>query len=533
MAGVINSIFDWFIPEQIKENINEYGKAKMTVGIGLFLGLMVMLQSFRSFFIHTDLKLGFTILGFSLLTLGGPLLLKLTHSKALAANVTISGLFIIAFLVVLMRGGVTSSIASYLCMVPFCALMTSGSLTGISWGSISIAALIFAYAIKRMGVELPPHELSPQALETYQLVTFSSLVVFATILGTIFERVSTGNFNRFRDAQDRTQEINASLEHALERVDAVMRAVAENDLSNRVDYQIEGKLNQLKGSVNNAIDLLNRTMLHVAHSSQQIDTRADLLLESAKTLEAGTSTQASSIEEMSASMGEIEGITRQNNDNASQSRVITQETLELVKKGNQRMTEMVSTMTKIAESGQDVTKIVKVIDEIAFQTNLLALNAAVEAARAGKYGKGFSVVAEEVRNLAGRSAEAAKNTTALIETSRKEIENGVTFANATAEMLGEITESMERVTGLVGEIASGSDHQRSCIEEISKGLEQVNTIVQQNTSLSEKTANASDELKQESLKLQQTMKQFVLTQEHLAIDGKPLLEDNSRITEIE
>ncbi len=328
--------------------------------------------------------------------------------------------------------------------------------------------------------------------------------------GSIFESISLGNFNRFRVSQSSSEEINRSLKNALESVNLVMLAVSENDLSKRIDYQIEGELDQLKSSVNNAIELLSGTIHQVASSSLEIDSKADYLSDSAKSLAVGTSNQASNIEEISSSMREIEGITRQNNENANQSRLITAETLNFVKEGNEQMTEMVSTMNRIAESGHDVTKIVKVIDEIAFQTNLLALNAAVEAARAGKYGKGFSVVAEEVRNLAGRSAEAAKNTTNLIETSNKEIDTGVNTVSKTADMLSKITNGIEKVNSLVGEITAGSDNQKTGIEEITKGLEQVNKVVQQNSLISEQTANASSELKQQSLELQGTMQQFVL-----------------------
>lgn len=509
MAVSLNAVFDWFIPQSIKEDINEYGRAKMTVGIAIFLGTMTFIQSIRSY-AQGNWQLGLLILIFCLFTYSGAVLLKITHSKALGANVANLALLIITLIVVIRRGGITCSIASYVSMIPICALMTSGVRTGIAWGGISIFALIGVYSAKRMGFEFPAHGLTEEGLELYQVVSYSSLVVFATILGGIFESVSSGNFKRFRQSQEETELINSALKQALENVDTVMRAVADNDLSQSVEYNIEGELNQLKTSVNNAIKLLDGTIFNAVQISQQIDLKADSMTDSSKSLAAGASSQASSLEEITSSMSEVESITRQNNENAVQSREITKEASNDVKLGNEQMSNMVSTMNKIAESGNDVTKIVKVIDEIAFQTNLLALNAAVEAARAGKYGKGFSVVAEEVRNLAGRSAEAAKNTTLLIETSNREIENGVTTVNNTAERLAKINESMDKVNELVGKIASESVNQKNGIEEISRGLEQVNKIVQQNALIAEKTAEASGELKQESQSLQYTMQQFVL-----------------------
>jgi methyl-accepting chemotaxis protein len=512
MIDHINAVFSWFIPQAIRDDANRYGKAKMTVGIGLLLGFIVMLQSFRSLFIHADYRTGFVIIGFSLLVMSGPFLLKTTRSQALASNTTITGLFVLALTIIVMRGGISSSIASYLSMVPFCALMMSGIRSGVLWGLISMLSLFLTYTAKRMGVDFPAHELTPEGLDQYLLVTYGSLIVFATILGTIFEAVSNGNFRRFTDAQANTDAVIGNMQEAIGKVNAVMQAVSDNDLSRRVDYRIEGELEQLKSSVNEAIELLSRTIAEAANASRQIADRADHLAASAKALAEGTATQASNIEEISSSMGEIEGVTRQNSENANQSSQITKETQEIVLQGNQQVKTMVSSMNRIADSGKNVKKIVTVIDEIAFQTNLLALNAAVEAARAGKYGKGFAVVAEEVRNLAGRSAEAAKNTTTLIDTTIQEIESGVRTVDVTAEMLGRITTSIEKVTALVAEIADNSSSQQTGIEEISKSLAQVNEVVQQNASISEKTAAASTEMKTQSQSLQNTMRRFVLAQ---------------------
>ncbi len=184
-------------------------------------------------------------------------------------------------------------------------------------------------------------------------------------------------------------------------------------------------------------------------------------------------------------------------------------------------------MKAIDENSSNVTKVIKVIDEIAFQTNLLALNAAVEAARAGKYGKGFAVVAEEVRNLAGRSAVAAKETNDLIEKSITEVANGVKKADETAAVLVSISDSVAKVNDLVGEIAASSQEQSSNIAEINKGLATMNDVVQQNSSISEETAAASEELSGQSTELQSLMGKFKIadwdssTQQETVVLEKP------------
>jgi len=190
------------------------------------------------------------------------------------------------------------------------------------------------------------------------------------------------------------------------------------------------------------------------------------------------------------------------------------------------MDSMLKSMESINQSSSEVSKVIKAIDEIAFQTNLLALNAAVEAARAGKYGKGFAVVAEEVRNLASRSAKAARTTTDLIENSLQEVKRGVQNADATASLLNQITEGINRSNVLINEISDASVEQANNIGEINEGLANVNNVVQQNSSISEQSASASEELSAQAGRLQEMMNSFILPEHTVAYAG-PLLEDGS------
>ena len=288
----------------------------------------------------------------------------------------------------------------------------------------------------------------------------------------------------------------------------IAEEIAERNLDQ--DVLVASDNDTLGKSLKKMIMDLNDVIFQIKQATEQVTSGAGQLASSASALSKGAADQAASIEEISSSMAEVGNGAKSSSKNAIEAVQLSNNTLDVVNKGNNQMDQMLKSMDKISAASSDITKIIKVIDEIAFQTNLLALNAAVEAARAGKYGKGFAVVAEEVRNLAARSAEAAKSTTELIENSTKEVENGVDNAGKTAEVLNEINESITKVNDLVDDIATASKNQSNSADEINRGLAQVNDVVQKNSSISQETASASAELSEQASHLQKMISRFRL-----------------------
>lgn len=239
--------------------------------------------------------------------------------------------------------------------------------------------------------------------------------------------------------------------------------------------------------IHRIIEDLSNSSSTVASASGQISSSSHLLAE-------GSSEQAASIEETSASLEEMSSMTKQNADNSRQADALMQEANAVITTANQTMDDMTVSMAEITKTSQETQKIVKTIDEIAFQTNLLALNAAVEAARAGEAGAGFAVVADEVRNLAMRAADAARNTSGLIEGSVHEIEQGSGLLDATYKAFDNVSVSAEKVTQLIGEIAAASDEQAQGIEQVNTAVGEMDKVVQHNAATAEESASAAQEM---------------------------------------
>ncbi len=340
-----------------------------------------------------------------------------------------------------------------------------------------------------------------------------------------------GDYSVIKEAMNNTV---AFLKRYVDEITQTLEQMGQGNLDQEITSEYLGDFQAIKIALNDITATLSTTMAEINEAAGQVEAGAVQISDGGQALSQGTTEQASSIQELNASIEEVAGETKKNAMRANEANQRAQEVRGNAEVGNVQMTEMVTAMVDINESSKNISRIIKVIDDIAFQTNILALNAAVEAARAGQHGKGFAVVAEEVRSLAARSAEAAKETTGLIEGSIDKVETGTKIADQTAESLKEILSEIEKVTGLVGDIAQASNEQASEIAQITQGIEQVSAVVQTNSATAEESAAASEELSGQAEMLKQMVGAFQLKSAanqskriNAAIPEKTIMADNT------
>jgi methyl-accepting chemotaxis protein len=300
---------------------------------------------------------------------------------------------------------------------------------------------------------------------------------------------------------------------AREEISKLINAAVNGDLTARAETsRLDGEFSQMVENVNQLVSKICDTMRQVSSAVEQIDDGAGQVTGSSQQLSEGASEQAASLEETSSSLEEMAAMTRTNASNAAQVNELSGSARDAANEGDQTMGQLNQAMSDINASSEKISKIIKVIEEIAFQTNLLALNAAVEAARAGEHGKGFAVVADEVRNLAQRAAQAAGETTGLIDESVKKAQEGTTVATSVGKALSSIVERINKVSDLVDGITKASEEQAQGVDQVNTAVTQMNTVTQQNAAGSEELAAAAEEMSSQVACLRDMMSQYKLVE---------------------
>ena len=406
--------------------------------------------------------------------------------------------------------------------------------------------------IRMAGEKAAANQTTANSAVILMTVLVVAAVILAIVLGFVIARIVSSPVRQLVAAADRLAEGDVSVHLAATNRDEigllmaaftkmidnirqqaqVVERIATGDLT--VTVPIRSDRDLLGKKLSEMVETNNRVLGNINIAAEQVAAGAEQIAASGEALSQGSTEQASAIEEITSSMTQVAVQTKQNAVNADQANTLALSAREQAVAGNRQMDEMVKAMAEINDSSVSISKIIKVIDEIAFQTNILALNAAVEAARAGQHGKGFAVVAEEVRNLAARSANAAKETTAMIESSIKKVEVGTKLAGDTAGALQGIVAEVGKATSLVGDIAAASNEQANAIAQINQAINQVSQVVQTNSATAEESASASEELSSQAETMKENVRRFKLKQggkELAGIDGTQLNPELLRLLE--
>jgi len=339
-------------------------------------------------------------------------------------------------------------------------------------------------------------------------------------LAELIEAAANGDYTKrldpegkqgfYLDLANMLNRLSENTTHGLDEVARVLSAIARGDLTVGMEGNFEGTLATLRDDVNGTVTRLREVVGQIQGSAQVIHTAAREITTGNNDLSRRTERQASGVEEMASAIEQINATTRRNADNARQANDLARESAQTTEQGGKLMDEVVRSMGAIQDSSRRIGEIVGVIDSIAFQTNILALNAAVEAARAGEEGRGFSVVAAEVRNLAQRSAEAAREIKALISSSGEHVDTGAQLVNETGATIRRVVESFRSVTGFVSEIATASSEQSLGVEKVARAVSEMDDTTQKNSALVEEATAAAQSLEEQASALVDAVSLFAL-----------------------
>ena len=292
------------------------------------------------------------------------------------------------------------------------------------------------------------------------------------------------------------------------------------DVRTNAEERYVGSLQSLLLSIRKLNKDLSITLGQINQSADQVASGSGQVSNGAQALAQGATEQAASVEELASTITNISYQVKSTADNAMEARSKSNTAGGEAEICNNQMHDMMDAMEEIARSSNEISKIIKTIEDIAFQTNILALNAAVEAARAGNAGKGFAVVAEEVRSLASKSSVASKNTAELIESSVNAVTRGTKLANSTAESLVQVVNHVRSASTKVDEIANAAEEQAGAIEQVTLGVDQISSVVQTTSATAEESAAASQELSEQASTLKSLVAKFKLREEYIKMDSQ-------------
>lgn len=314
----------------------------------------------------------------------------------------------------------------------------------------------------------------------------------------------------------------------VDTVDTAMYKLSQGDFTWHSDVEFLGDFRNIQNSIREFTKNMSNVLGDLNMASVQVSAGASQVASGAQALAQGATEQASSVEELSIRISEISDQISKTSEYARNADELGQRSSVVVQKSQDEMKQMLQAIKDISDASENIQKIIKAIDDIAFQTNILALNAAVEAARAGSAGKGFAVVADEVRNLAQKSAEAAKNTAELISASLEHVQRGTSLAMGTDEAFNKVADQSGEILDMMGKIAAASKEQATSISQISQSIDQISSVVQMNSATSEESAAASEELSGQAGMMKSSLGKFRLPNGTSAYMGtaSPSYDDN-------
>lgn len=345
--------------------------------------------------------------------------------------------------------------------------------------SFVVGALVFSKFVKRIIV--PLNAINGKILDMEQ----------GKLSGDAIE-VHTGD--ELETLADAVNSMTAYTNTIIKDIEAVSAKLAAEDLTAEPAADYIGDYAPIKSALYGIINSTSDVIRQIGASSKLVSDGSSKMSDNSTTLSQAATEQAATVEELNASIVEISSNISANADSAGKAKVLADDCMKIVNEGNVKMTDMLHAMEEINETSSQIANIIKTIEDISFQTNILSLNASIEAARAGEAGKGFAVVAGEVGQLAGKTAEAAKNTTALIKTSLTAVENGTVMANETAKMLSKIVSETDDTAKVIDKIAAASQEQADSVKQILVGMDQISTSVQMTSGSSAECAASAEEL---------------------------------------